>query len=160
MHILFRLLGLLAFTFSASGQHLVVKLGNEKPVLLTMKDLELLPHQSVKARDHAGKEAEWSGVPLYQVLQKAGLNFGDSLRGPALAQYVLVTAADGYRIVLALPELDPRCTDDPVLLCESVDGGPISSEQGPLRLVLPKERRHFRWVRQVVRVEVRSVAVP
>lgn len=160
MHALRRLLCLLAFTFSASGQDLVVKLGDEKPVPLTMKDLELLPHQTVNAKEHAGKEAEWSGVPLYQVLQKAGFNFGDSLRGPALAQYVLVMAADGYRVVLALPELDPRCTDDPVLLCDSVDSGPLTSEHGPLRLVLPKERRHFRWVRQVVRIEVRSVALP
>lgn len=153
------LLGLLCLRLAADAADLTVRIGGEKAVILSPADLELLPHQTVKAADHGGKEAEWSGVPLYQILQHAGLSFGDSLRGPALAQYVLVTASDGYRAVFALPELDPRCTDDPVLLCESMNGVPLPAETGPLRLVLPKERRHFRWVRQVVSIEVRK-AVP
>ena len=94
-------------------------------------------------------------MPLYQVLQQAGFQFGDSMRGKALAQYVLITAADGYRAVFALPELDPRCTNDPVILALTRNNEPLSKEQGPWRLVLPAEKRHFRWVRQVVSVEVR-----
>ncbi len=152
------LLGLFCLHLGARAADLTVCLGEEKPRPFTSADLELLPHQTVKAADHGGKEAEWSGVPLYQILQHAGLSFGDSLRGPALAQYVLVTASDGYRVVLALPELDPRCTDDPVLLCDTMNGTPLPAGTGPLRLVLPKERRHFRWVRQVTRIEVRKVA--
>lgn len=151
------LLGLLCLHLGLSAADLTVRIGEETPRKFTSADLELLPHQTVKAADHGGKEAEWSGVPLYQILQHAGLSFGDSLRGPALAQYAIVTASDGYRVVLALPELDPRCTDDPVLLCETMNGSPLPTETGPLRLVLPKERRHFRWVRQVVSIEVRKV---
>lgn len=149
------LLGFLAFCLTAHAADLTVKIGAEKPITIKPTALELLPHQTVKAADHGGKVAEWTGVPLYQVLQHAGLSFGDSLRGPALAQYVVVTAADGYKAVFALPELDPRSTDDPVLLCETMNGSPLPAETGPLRLVLPKERRHFRWVRQVVSIEVR-----
>lgn len=158
MHLLLPVLGLLCLQFTLSAAELTVRVGEEKPLTLSLTDLELLPHQTVKAADHGGKEAEWTGVPLYQVLQHAGMSFGDTLRGPALARYVLVTASDGYRAVFALPELDPRCTDDPVLLCETMSGAPLPPETGPLRLVLPRERRHFRWVRQVVRIEVRKAA--
>jgi DMSO/TMAO reductase YedYZ molybdopterin-dependent catalytic subunit len=65
-----------------------------------------------------------------------------------------VTAADGYSVVFALPELDPRSTDDPVILADAMNGEAISPGQGPYRLIVPKERRHFRWVRQVVKIEV------
>lgn len=143
-----------AVALQAVAGDLVVKNGDAAVVTLTFQDLELLPHQSVKATDHSGKEAAWNGVPLYQILQHAGFSFGDSLRGPALAQYVLVTAADGYRAVFALPELDPRSTNDPVILATECEGAPLSAEQGPFRVILPKEQRHFRWVRQVVKIEV------
>lgn len=158
MRLLLPFLGLLCLQLSLNAAELTVRVGEEKPLTLSLTDLELLPHQTVKAADHGGKEAEWTGVPLYQVLQHAGMSFGDTLRGPALAQYVLVTASDGYRAILALPELDPRCTDDPVLLCETMNGAPLPPESGPLRLVLPRERRHFRWVRQIVSIEVRKAA--
>lgn len=131
-----------------------VRIREEKALRLSDSDIELLPHQTVKATDHGGKEASYSGVPLYQILQKAGMDFGDSLRGPALSQYVLVTAADGYRVVFALPELDPRSTEDAVILADRCDDRPLGAAAGPYRLVLPKERRQFRWVRQVIRVEV------
>lgn len=136
---------------------LTVQIGDAAPVTLDAAALELLPHQTVKAKEHDGQEAEWNGIPLYQILQHAGFPLGDSLRGPALAKYVLVTAADGYRAVFSLPELDPRCTDAPVILATDHNASPLPPEQGPWRLVLPKEKRHFRWVRQVVRMEVREV---
>ncbi|SKA79743.1 Oxidoreductase molybdopterin binding domain-containing protein [Prosthecobacter debontii] len=146
----------LALAITSHASELIVKVGEEKPLKLTAEDLELLPHQTVKAKDHGGLEAEWTGVPLYQVLQQAGLRLGDSLRGSALAQYVLVTAADGYRTVFAPPEFDPRCTDDPVILADAVNGQSLDTAQGSFRIVLPKERRHFRWVRQVVKIDVLS----
>lgn len=146
---------LLCLVRPASGTEVAVVTGRGEPQILKAADLELLPHQTVKAADHGSQMAEWSGVPLYQVLQHAGFPLGDSLRGKALASYVLVTAADGYAAVFALPELDPRCTNDAVILATECNGTPLSAAEGPLRLVLPAERRHFRWVRQVVRVEVR-----
>lgn len=148
---------LLAFCLPSLAADLVVQIGTEKPLTVKMSDLELLPHQTVKAADHGGKEATWTGVPLYQVLQHAGFSSGESLRGPALAQYVVVTATDGYKAVFALPELDPRSTDDPVLLCETMNDAALPADLGPLRMVLPKEKRHFRWVRNVAKIELRKV---
>lgn len=144
------------FSLPLAAAELTVKISPEAAaVKLSHEDLDLLPQQTVKATEHGGEEAAWTGVPLYQVLQQVGFQFGDSMRGKALAQYVLITASDGYRAVFALPELDPRCTNDPVILALARNNEPLSKEQGPWRLVLPAEKRHFRWVRQVVSVEVR-----
>lgn len=141
----------------ADAADLLVNIGKPETLTLTEKDLELLPGQTVKAAGHGEEEASWTGVPLYQILQHAGFSFGDSLRGKALARYVLVTAADGYRVVFALPELDPRCTNDPVILAMLRNDAALPPEQGPWRLVVPAERKHFRWVRQVTRIEIKDV---
>ncbi|MBX3278311.1 MAG: molybdopterin-dependent oxidoreductase [Acidobacteria bacterium] len=121
----------------------------EKPVKLTAADLGKLPRRSIRAKGHDGKESEFEGVPLVEVLKTAGVKFGEKLRGKHLALYLLVEAADAYRAVYALPELDPAFTDKLVLLADRRDGKPLDEKEGPLRLVVPDEKRHGRWVRQV-----------
>src|SRR5262249_50887235 len=80
------------------------------PLRLTATEFERLPRQAVRAKDRDGKEVEFEGVPLVEVLKAAGVQFGENLRGPALAAYLAVEASDGYRAVFALPELDPAST--------------------------------------------------
>jgi DMSO/TMAO reductase YedYZ molybdopterin-dependent catalytic subunit len=117
---------------------------------LTATDLARLPRQTVRAKDHDGKESAFEGVPLVEILEAAGVKFGSDLRGPLLATYLLVEAADGDRVVFALPELDPACTDRVVLLADRRNGAPLDGKEGPLRIVVPGEKRHSRWVRQVI----------
>ncbi|MFO0893059.1 MAG: molybdopterin-dependent oxidoreductase, partial [Isosphaeraceae bacterium] len=62
--------------------------------------------------------------------------------------------ADGYRAVFALPELDPDFTDRPVLLADRRDGRPLPGKDGPLQVIVPSDKRHSRWVRQVVALRV------
>jgi len=66
-----------------------------------------------------------------------------------------VEAADGYRVVFAVAELDPASTDRVVLLADRRDGKPLVGAQGPLRIVVPDEKRHSRWVRQVISLKLR-----
>ncbi len=124
------------------------------PLKLTLADLELLPHRTVKAREHSGEEAEFSGVPVYQLLKQAGVPLGETLRGKAVSLYLLVVAADGYQAVIALPEMDPLFNENAIILADQKNGQPLDASIGPLRMVLPEEKRHARWVRQVIRLEV------
>jgi hypothetical protein len=117
---------------------------------MTAAEIARLPRRTVRAKDHEGKESAFEGVPLIEVLKAAGAKFGNDLRGPALATYLLVEASDGYRVVFALPELDPACTDRVVLLADRRDGAALGAKEGPLRIVIPDEKRHSRWVRQVI----------
>lgn len=147
-----------AVAATPSAQTLEVTGEVEKPLKLTLADLELLPHQTVQAVEHGGEKAEFTGVPLYQILKAAGVPFGEQMRGSALSLYIVVSATDGYQAVFALPELDPLATDDPVILADQRNGAALDAATGPLRMVLPKEKRHARWVRQVVKIEVRRAA--
>ena len=126
-----------------------------KPLELSAASFGRLPRRSVRATDHDGKEGEFEGVPLVEILKAAGLELTpDELRGPALEYYLVVEASDGYRVVFALPELSPTFTDRVVLLADRRDGKPLGGNQGPLRVVVPGEKRQARWVRQVIRLKV------
>ena len=114
-----------------------------------------MPRRSVRAKGHDGKEALFEGVELGDVLKLAGVKFGEQLRGKELALFLIVRAADNYRAVFALPELDHGFTDRIILLADLRDGKPLSEKEGPLRLVVPDEKREARWVRQVVTFTIR-----
>jgi len=121
---------------------------------LTTTDLSKLSRRSVRVTDH-GKEATFEGVPLGAVLRLAGVTFGEELRGKNLQLYLLVEAADGYKAVFALPELDLAFSDSMILIADRRDGKPLSGEEGRLRVVVPHEKRHARWVRQVVSLNIK-----
>jgi DMSO/TMAO reductase YedYZ molybdopterin-dependent catalytic subunit len=137
---------------SAGDVVLTVRGDVERPLRLSAAELAKLPRESVEARDHANKVSTYEGTPLIEVLKLASLTFGETLKGKRLATYLLVEAKDGYRAVFALPELDPAFTDKQIILADHRDGKPLSAEEGPLRIVVPDEKRQGRWVRQVTLV--------
>jgi DMSO/TMAO reductase YedYZ molybdopterin-dependent catalytic subunit len=137
-----------AATLSVSGEV-------EKTLQLTLSDLSKMPRRSVKAKNHDGKDVTYEGVELREVLSRAGVKFGEQMRGKAVANYVLIQAADKYEAVFALPELDPAFTDRLILLADSADGKPLADSNGPLQIIVPDEKRHARWVRQVMAIVVK-----
>lgn len=123
-------------------------------VAVTAATLQGLPHSSITATDEHGHTARYGGVALRDVLTQDGVPSGDAVRGKALTRYVIVDAADGYRVVFSLAELDTAFTDRVVLIADSRDGVAFSAHEGPFRLVVPGEKREARWVRQVTAIDV------
>jgi len=122
---------------------------------LTATDFGKLTRQKVNATDHEQNITTFEGVLLRDVLQPLALPFGKELRGKALTIYLLIEAQDGYQVVFTLPELDALFTDKVVLLADRRDGKPLSEKEGPLRIVVPDEKRQARWIRQVKSIAVR-----
>ena len=91
-----------------------------QPLKLGAADLAKLPHRSITAREHNGKEAQFQGVELIKILQMAGVKFGEQLRGKDLALFLVAEGADGYRAVFALAEIDPDYNDRIILLADNV----------------------------------------
>ena len=141
---------------AAYDHEIVVRNELGAPVKVTAAEIAALPHQEMALDDH-GKTVRFGGVPLRLILEKGGITFGDSLRGKRLSSCLLVEAADGYRVVIALPELDPGFTDRVILLADQADGHPLNSKEGPFRIVVPGEKRMARWVRQVTSLKVVQV---
>ena len=125
-----------------------------KPLKLSVKELSALKSSEVKAKDRDGKEHTFKGVMLWTILDSAGVTLGKDLRGENLAKYVLVKASDGYEVVFSLPEIDPEFSDKIILLAHEVDGKPLAATEGPFRLVVPQDKKHARWIRQLVSIQV------
>jgi hypothetical protein len=154
---LFRLVCLLSLTAaSAFSQQITVQKDQSSQVVLSAADIAALAHTIVKVNGPDGT-ASFSGVPMVKILEKAGITFGESLRGKRLASCLLVEAADGYRVVIALPELDPGFTDKQLLLVDERETHPLDDKEGPYRIVIPDEKRMARWVRQVKTLKIVDV---
>jgi hypothetical protein len=90
------------------------------------------------------------------VLAKAGLLFGQNMRDDRLQDYVVVESADHYRVVFALPEIDPQFTDATTVIAYQRNGKPMSDLDGACRFVHSTDKRHARWVRKVISIKVQS----
>jgi DMSO/TMAO reductase YedYZ molybdopterin-dependent catalytic subunit len=142
---------------TASDTLLVVGGEVDKPYVLTAAEFAALPHQRVRAEGHDAVVSDFDGVLLYELLLRAGVKLGRDLRGERVATVVVVGAADGYRAVFSVPEIDTSFNDRRVVLADRRDGKAIVPSDGPLRMVVPGEKRHGRWVRQVVSLTVRKL---
>lgn len=127
----------------------------ERPLKLSLADLGKLPRQTVQAKGHDGKDSKYEGVALSEVLRMAGVKSGKELKGKLLATYLLVEASDGYQVVFALPELDPAFTNQTILLANRRDDAALPPSAGPLQIIVPDEKQHSRWVRQVKSLTIR-----
>jgi len=103
---------------------------------------------------HEKKMETYEGVLLEDVLHRAGAMQGDQLRGLALSMYVVAEAADGYRVVFSLAELDSAFSESDVLIADTMDDAPLNATIGPLRLVAPHDKRPARWVRMLKSIKV------
>jgi hypothetical protein len=153
----FALLGALMLGASmVQCQQLTIETGAGKPTVFLRADIEALPHSKITTGTRDSQNT-YDTVSLRAVLEKAGVAFDKSLSGKRMASCLLVEAADGYRVVIALPELDPAFTDKQVALAFLKDGKPLDEKEGPYRIVIPDEKRMARWVRQVTTLKIVDV---
>jgi DMSO/TMAO reductase YedYZ molybdopterin-dependent catalytic subunit len=139
----------------ASDARLTVNGDIDKPLSLSLADLRDLPRQTVTVKnEHEKKDETYQGVPLAEILKRAGVPQGANLRGPALAISVRAEGADAYAVVFGLGELDSSIEDAGVLVADTLDGQPIPDKLGPLRLVVPHDKRPARWVRMLRSITV------
>ena len=119
-------------------------------------DLAAMPRAKASVHDDSGTSAVYEGVPVLEILKRAGAALGTELRGPNMTLCVVAGGSDGYQVVFALAEFDPGFTDEVILLADHRDDQPLNSREGPLRLIVPNDRRHARWVRGVVTLMLRN----
>ena len=129
------------------------------PLDLTAADRKGMPRKTLRVDNaHSKKTEVYEGVLVEDLLQKAGVPQGEQLRGAAMATYVLVEAADNYRVIFSLAEFNSSFQDSEIIVADTMDGAPIPGALGPFRLVAPHEKRPARWVEMVKSLTV--VRVP
>lgn len=125
------------------------------PRIFQEQEWKAMKHVFVVATDsHDKMVSTFSGVPLLDILQSAGVPTAESLRGKALATCVIITASDGYKVTFSLAELDTGLGARQVIVADSEEGKPLPSTIGPLRLIVPEDKRSARWVRMVKSIRV------
>ncbi len=128
------------------------------PMDLTVADLKAMPRKTLHVDNvHSKKSEVYEGVLIEDLLQKAGVPQGEQLRGQSMATYVLVEAADNYRVLFSLEEFNSSFMDSEIILADTMDGAPIPGALGPFRLVAPHEKRPARWVEMVKSITVVKV---
>ena len=145
-----------ASTSTGASAQLSVSGDVKTPLSLSLADLKGLPRTTLKAtNEHQdGKEEMYEGVSVAVLLKQAG---APQLRGATMATYVLIEAADGYRVIFSLAELDSEFQESDVLVADTLDGAPLGEKIGPLRLVVPHDKRPARWVRMLQSIKIVTV---
>ena len=148
---------------SVSGQApsgtLAVSGAVKTPLTLTKADLQAMARTTVTLDDH-GKKQVYGGVLVSEILTRASGPIGTELKGGALATYVLASASDGYQVLFSIGELDPALSGSEIIVADTVDGGPLSATQGPMRIVVPRDKRGVRSVRMLQSLEVVQLPPP
>ncbi len=139
-----------------TGGEAFIKIEGEvtQPLTLYASDLALMQRAEVRVADREGKETTYSGVPVTEILQKAGATLGCELRGENLSKYLLIRAADGYEVLFSLAELDSAFTDRVVILADRADDKPLPAGKGPFRIIVPGEKKPARCIFEVTTLVV------
>jgi DMSO/TMAO reductase YedYZ molybdopterin-dependent catalytic subunit len=134
-----------------------VKVSGEvtKPLTLYADDLAKMKRVSAGIKDRDGKDHEYKGVAIQEILEMAGVTTGKQLRGENLTKYLLVKCADGYEVLFSLAELDSSFTDRIIILADELEGKPLPTDKGPFRLVVPGEKKPARSSFQVTEMVIR-----
>jgi hypothetical protein len=119
-----------ALSDEPSGLSFVDERGATRSV--SAAELAKLTRMSVKVASTDNQSTQYEGVNVSEFLQHLGVVLGKDLRGPRVANYLLFEAADGYRVVIAMVDVDPATTDRVVLLADRKDGAALPEKEGPL----------------------------
>ena len=134
---------------SAQGPAPALTIRNgDRVIALSAEKLAGLPRHAIEATDERDR-VTYDGVRLIDVLMQAGVTFGQTMRGPRLASYIVAGAPDGFRVVMALAEIDPDFANREAIVADRRNGSPLSARDGPLQLVIPGDTHHARWVRNL-----------
>lgn len=123
------------------------------PLSLTAEDLDKMPRATATLTADGGAST-YEGVLLYDILVKAGWQFGRAMTGKPMASYLLATGKDGYQVVFALAEIDPQFSGAKVIIADKVDGAALPGREQPFRIVAPEDKMHARSIYSLVKLEV------
>ena len=98
----------------------------------------------------------FSGASVWELLDGAGLHYDPALREPFLPKIVVASDADGYAVVIAGGEIEPRFLAAPFIVATRDAAGPLSESDGGLRLIAPHDVAGARSVKAIASLAVRD----
>ena len=142
---------------SVPSTRLNIRTFEGKTLTLSPEDLAALPHKSVVVFNaHTKSNETYSGVPLADLLSKAGVPLGESVRGKLFMIGIVAEGTDKYGVLYSLAEVDPSIHTGDVIVADMLDGKKLDKD-GAFKMVSSEERRPARWVRNLTAISVVKV---
>ena len=142
---------------SAPSTQLTIKTYEGKTAILSPADLAAMPHKQVTVMNGHTKASEtYAGVPLTDLLSKAGVPSGEAVRGKLFLVGIIAQGTDGYGALYSIGEVDPAIHTGEVIVADSMNGQKLTKD-GAFKLISTEERRPARWVRNLSTISVVKV---
>lgn len=147
----------LTYTLNTQAQSIAISGEGITPITITKGMFADMKQAVIMAKAHDEKVHRYSGVTLANLLTKAGVILGDSAKKHTVTSYIIVTAADNYKAIYTLAEIDPLFASRSIIVADREDRKALPTEDGPFQIIVPGEKKHGRWIRQVTGIEVVQV---
>ena len=142
-------------TVSVSGQ--VERPGSRTDEGLTgMPQVEVTPAPSKGHGEIMRPERRFAGVPVWAILEDARLVLDPAIKEHVLRKLVVARDAEGYAVVIAAGELEPRFLNAPFIIATRDREGPLAPSDGGLRLIPAYDLAGARHVKGISTLEVRD----
>ena len=113
--------------------------------------------RDVRLEESQGDVTVYHGLPLLEVLEKAGLETKTMAAQRKLsAAALLATTRDGYAVAFSLGELLMHRADPRVFLVAETAAGPLPDNEGPVRLIVYGDRARSAYA--LARLEIKYLA--
>src|SRR3984957_6024332 len=120
---------------STPSTHLTIKTYEGKTLTLSPEELAALPHKQVAVFNaHSKANETYSGVPLADLLDKAGVPLGESVRGKLFMIGVVGEGTDHSGFLYSLAEVDPAIHTGDVIVADTLDGQKLGKD-GAFKMV-------------------------
>jgi hypothetical protein len=123
------------------------------PLTLTAEDLAKMPRATATLASD-GSTDTYEGVLLYDILIKAGWQFGHVMGGKRAPTCLVATGKDGFQAVFALAEIDPQFSGVKVLIADKENGLPLPDRYKPFRVISPQDKMRARSIYSLVKLEI------
>ena len=151
---------LLAFSATAEPartESFAIKGNVDDPATITLADLRHETPTTVEISqktNHGPLTGKFTGVPLWTLLEKAGVTLEGGKKNDLLRHYLVVAAGDGYSTVLSLGEIAPEFGNAQAIVAYERDGKPIEGATGFARLIVPGDKAAGRAISAISTIEV------
>jgi hypothetical protein len=147
----------LIFTLNTQAQSITISGEGITPLTITKGMFADMRQVVLMAKAHDEKVHRYSGVTIADLLTKAGVLLGDSAKKHTVTSYIIVTAADNYKAIYTMAEIDPLFANRSIILADREDKKALPVHDGPFQIIVPGEKKHGRWIRQVTGIQVFQV---
>ena len=143
---------------STPSTHLTIKTYEGKTLNFSPGEFAALPHKQVAVFNaHSKTNETYTGVVLADLLSKAGVPLGESVRGKLFMIGIVAQGTDNYSVLYSLAEVDPSIHTGDVIVADMLDGQKLGKD-GAFKMVSSEDKRPARWVRNLTSISVVKVA--